>query len=288
MAKNMKNRKPRTAKKTATKPKVSSTLALAVKSIISKELENKYVTSFPGRANAVYPGVAWAGAGSGILQIPQIRNNGTVTNIVPLMPPIQQGLADFNRVGDKIRPINMTVHFDVSMFTKNINSNYLLVRLLCLSDKSIKDTEALNFNTVVPQTGTPVDTQLFDYGNGTNGAFNGVPYDVNWRINRKRYTVHHDRVFKLLKGYGNNPQSTNPVPYAGAITDQNPLSTQRLTFKIRCPQELKYQSATSQFPTNFAPFWCLGFIQPDGDGTTGYLDNQVLVNYTTHFDYEDA
>lgn len=274
--------------KTKRVAKLSKPMTLAVKRIIHKEVENKYVTSYPARADSIFPGQLWASAGSGVLQLPYIRNNSTLVNIVPIMPPIAQGLGDFNRVGDKVRPLRMTIHFDVSMFSKNVNANFLLCRLLCLSDKSIRDTEALIYNTLPGQPGTPVDTQLFDYGNGTNGAFNGSPYDVNWRVNRKRYTVHHDRVFKLVKGYGQLPHSTNEVPYAGSIQNIDHWQTQRFTLRIKCPAELKYESDSRLFPTNFAPFWALGFVQPDGDGTVDYLANQVMVNYTTHFDYEDA
>jgi len=262
-------------------------MTLAVKRIIHKEVENKYVTSYPARADASQPGQPWAAAGTGVLQVPSIRNNVTLSNIVPIMPPIAQGLTDSSRVGDKIRPLSMSIHFDVSMFSKNVNANFLLVRLLCLSDKAIKTTLDLPF-TAGSHVGTPVDTQLFDYGNGVNGGFNGSPYDVNWRVNRKRYTVHHDRVFKLVKGYGQLPHSTNEVPYAGSVQCIDHWMTQRFTLKIKCPKELKYQTDLDLFPTNFAPFWAVGFVQPDGDGTVDYLANQIMVNYTTHFDYEDA
>jgi len=259
----------------------------AVKKIVHGEVENKYVTSFAGRDGAVQSGTPWSGQGTGVLQSPAIRNNLAISNIVPIIPPIIQGLEDFNRVGDKIRPLSLVIHFDISMFGKNLNSNLLLCRLLVLSDKAIKTTDALPFTPGVT-TGTPVDTQLFDYGNGNNGAFNGVPYDVNWRVNRKRYTVHHDKQFKLMKGVGQSPQYTNEIPYAGSQQYIAGTQTHRMSLKIKCPPTFQYQTNLNKHPTNFAPFWAFGFVQPDGDGTVDYLANQVMVNYTTHLVYEDA
>ena len=287
-----KKRKTKFTKKTKTKAtaKLSAPVKNAVKKIIRGEIENKYLTLYPasGAPGVIGPGSAWAAAGTAILQLPAVRNSALGVSIIPLLPPCSQGLGENQRIGDKTRPLSLRVDFTVSMFGKNVNANLLHCRLMCLKDKAIKTIPDLIYNAIVPQVGTPLDQQLMDYGNGTNGGYNGVPYDQHWRINTKRYTVLSDLKFELRKGYGQTPQATNQVPYAGSITSMDSAQTKTFSVSLGLPPTLLYTDANAVYPTNFAPFWCFGFCQPDGDGTVSYLDNQVMVNYTTHFTYEDA
>jgi len=261
---------------------------------LARNLENKYVTSYPGLAGALNSGTPWAGTGTAILQSPAIRNNVVVQNIHPIMPPIAQESAAFagsqqnQRVGNRIKPKSLRVDFIVTIRGENVNSNLLLCRMMVLTDKSLKNSNDLVYNAAIPQLGTPVDSLLFNYGNGTYGGFNGVPYDVNWRVNTNRYNVISDRVLKLQKGYGQMPAPGNVVPYAGSVTTIDGHQTYKYSINIPCPEFLKYESNTESFPSNFSPFWACGFCQPDGDGTTDYLNQYVMVNYVTHLVYEDA
>lgn len=285
-----KKRKMRAAKSSKTKKtaKLSKPVKNAVKKIIRGDIENKYLALYPNLPSATSPGACWAGAGTAILQLPAVRNSALGVNIVPLLPPCAQGVAQHQRIGDKIRPISLKVDFTVSYDGRNVNANLLHCRLMCLRDKSIKRIPDLVYNAAIPQLGTPVDLQLMDFGNGTNGGYNGSPYDQHWRINTERYSVISDLKFELRKGFGQTPQATNSVPYAGSITSMDSTMTRNFSVSVPTPQTLMYSNDTDLYPTNFAPFWCFGFTQPDGDGTVDYLANLVMVNYTSHFVYEDA
>jgi len=266
--------------------KLSAPVTAAVKQIVRGDLENKYLTLFPGYVNAISPGLAWAAQGTGILQVPAVRNSALGINIVPLLPPLSQGVQQNQRIGDKVRPVSLKVDFTVSFDGRNVNSNVLACRLMCLKDKSIKTIKDLIFSATQP--GTPVDQQLMDYGNGVNGGYNGLPYDQHWRINTERYSVISDLKFELRKSFGQTPHATNSVPYAGSLQFTDSTMTRQFSVTVPTPQTLLYSNDLDLYPTNFAPFWCIGFSQPDGDGTVDYLANAIMVNYTTHFVYEDA
>ena len=275
--------------------KASTAFVKKVQAVIHKNSEDKYVTLFPNAWTglAIQPGAGWNGQGTAIYQSPPIRNNAVVSNIIPLLPPIEQSnavLGQFSeamqRVGNRITPKSLRVDFTVSFRSDNVNANQLMVRLMCLSDKSIRNVPDLIASAGVP--GTPTDAELFNYGNGTYGTFNGIPYDMKWRVNRNRYTVHSDKVFRLEKGYGQLPAPTNPVPYAGSVTTISPAMTKSFSVNIPTPKELIYETNTKVYPSNFAPFWACGFVQPDGDGTVVYLTDYIMVNYTTHLVFEDS
>jgi hypothetical protein len=62
----------------------------------------------------------------------------------------------------------------------------------------------------------------------------------------------------------------------------------KFSVKIPTPKVLKYSRNLDTYPSNFAPFLCLGYVQPDGNASPDNLLTRVACNFVTHLDYEDA
>jgi len=281
-------RRRRPARKAKKVAKLSTPMKKAIVKVIHQNAEDKYASVFPGMGGVLNPGAPWSGtAGSAIFMAPNILNNLTLTSVYPLLPSIVQGTAAFQRIGDKITPKSLRTVFTITVNPAVVPSEDLMCRLFVLSDKSIKDATALNTSPSTP--GTPIESELLDNGDGSYVGFVGKPRDIGMKVNRGRYTVHHDRVIKVVKGEGDLGVFANV--YQGS---QDYVATQQsiqLTLRTPLPKNLVYAQNNFQYPANAAPFWCLGFVQPSGDGTVAQvvaLNNHILVNYTTHFDYEDC
>jgi len=267
--------------------KLSKPMRNAIVKVFHQNTEDKYAAVYPGAGGAVNPGAPWAFPGSAIFQTPNILNTVALQTIHPCLPPVQQGVASFNRIGDRIAPKSLMIKFSVTVNPAVVPVEDLVARLLILTDKSLKETDLLIASPVNP--GTPIDTQLFDNGDGTYVGFTGVPRDLTQKVNRERYTVHHDRLIRITKGQGD--LGNIPNVYQGNMTFASSAMSHELTLRVPLPKTLNYAQNNFAYPTNAAPFWTLGFVQPSGDGSPAQivaLNNHLLVNYTSHFSYEDA
>lgn len=268
---NPKWKKPR-AKKGKGAKKGTALIKAVAKQVVASALEDKYNISIAQSSG-----------------LPIYFNAGINTNleVYPLLPKIVLGTDSFNRVGDKIRPKKFMVSVVITANGNYTSSQINQVRLFMLEDKSIRDTLALQ-QVLATQPGTPIGSQLLrtgDIGGGTSG-FAGYPSQIMLRVNRERYTVFHDRVLECLSGQGQTPQSSNG--YVGNQTFVSGEQCWKLTFTIPTPAVLKYSQTISPYPTNFAPFLCLGYVQPDGNALPDNLLTRVACNWVSHLDYEDA
>lgn len=252
-------------------PKSTKALVKAVaKKVVSDALEDKYCTSTTGNIGGV----------------PTYFNAsiGTNAEVYRCLPEIFEGVASNQRVGDKIKPKRLRVDFVITANGSYNSSQLNQVRLFVLQDKSIRNVLALK-DVALTQIGTPIGSQLLDLG-GTLTGFLGQPYQIMSRVNRERYTVFKDQVFELCSGTGQTPQAGNT--YNGTQTFVSGQQCWRASVNIPCPAVLKYSNSVDTFPTNFAPFFCLGYTQPDGNATPDNILTRVAVNWVIHLDYEDA
>lgn len=230
------------------------------KKVVSDALEDKYARAEPQSGGQ------------------PVLFNSTITlftEFYPLLPTITQGVDSYQRVGDKIRPKSLIV--DVQMAMNGALSTAMMnrVRLFLMESKGVRDFSLRD--QIQP-------TQLLDFGN-TVGAFTGLPNQTLVRVNRRAFKVFHDKLYVMSKGVGTTPQT------AGAGGTQTSMSANQvinLRFKIPCPAVLHYNSPLATYPTNFAPFITLGYVQPDGDISPDTAVNKVAMTYSAHLDYEDA
>lgn len=263
--KNKNKNKKRSNKKT---PAVALVKAVA-KKVVADALEDKYVT------------VSMNSSGSPTYFNAPIASNA---EIYPVLPQISQGTNSDNRVGDRIRPKRLRVDFVITVNGAYNSSQLNQVRLFVLQDKAIKNVLALK-DIPLTQTGTPIANQLIDYG-GSVGQFTGVPDVIMRRVNKQRYQVYKDRTIELIAGTGQTPQVING--YNGTQTFVSGQQCFKLSCVIPTPATLIYSAAADTYPSNFAPFMCLGYVQPDGNAFPDNILQRVAVNFVAHLDYEDA
>lgn len=255
------------ASKAAAKPTVALVRAVA-KKVVAASLEDKYQTRLIQSTG-----------------FPRYFNTPiTANDIYPLLPAISQGVDVNNRIGDKIRPKRMRVDFTITTNNDTDSSLDVNVRLLVLEDKSIKaSAQLIPIATVQP--GTPIDSQLLQYGS-TVAGYTGIPTDDMARVNTERYTVIKDIRKELIKGMGQGPTPANS--FLGTQAFISGQQTYKVSVVILTPAVLKYSQTLDTFPSNFAPFFVLGYVQPDGNAGLTSLTQRVAVNFVTHLDFEDA
>ena len=267
---NPKYKKPyvRKGKKASALPSAVSLVKAVAKKVVSDALEDKYVTtSIVGTGLPLYFNAAIS----------------STSEIYPLLPAIVQGTNANNRVGDKIRPKRLRVDFVITANGSYTSSQLNQVRVFILEDKSIRFTPALR-DIALTQIGTPIATQLLDFGSNP-GGFLGLPSHVMARANRQRYTVFADKVKEICSGSGITPQ---PPAYTGTQVFVSGQQCVKFSVRIPTPKVLKYSQALDTWPSNFAPFMCLGYVQPDGNISPDNLLTRVACNWVAHLDYEDA
>lgn len=253
---------------------MTTAVTAIVNRVVHKNIEDKYSAASNGNPNSA----SFPAAQTFTCAI------DNVSKIYPLLPLISQGTSDFQRVGDKIHPTHLVVKFTMTCSgspTTN-SSEQLWGRLFILHDKGIKDGTLLS--------STPITTQLIDVGNGTTSGYNGFPCDNNFRVNKRRYRVYHDKLIKFQRGYGTLPQAGNPVPFIGDQIYTSPLATHQMTLRVPVPKVLSYAQELDTWPSNWAPFFCFGYQDPQALAAhkAGEMDYRVAISWTSHFDYEDA
>jgi len=87
-------------------------------------------------------------------------------------------------------------------------------------------------------------------------------------------------------GSGQTPNSTNS--YVGTQQFVGTQQAWKLRFNIPTPAVLKYSAFNDDYPSNFAPFICLGYIQPDGNASPDNLITRIQMIYRSHLWFEDA
>ena len=238
------------------------------KKVIDSQLEDKYVAYTMVPAPPGTPGYP-------------ISFNASITTgseLYPLLPPLLNGVSSYQRVGDRIRPKRLTVDVILSANGGLTSSQLNMVRLFLISDKSYG-----NWDDV--RTNTPITTELLNSGSGTQG-FTGIPASLMMPVNAEKYKVYHDKVIQVRAGSGQTPNGTNA--YVGTQTFVGTQQAWKLRFTIPTPAVLKYSGFNADYPSNFAPFICLGYIQPDGNASPDNLITRVQMLYRSHLWFEDA
>lgn len=257
-------------RKRAAKAKTMTNLVSAlVKKEIHKSAEDKYVTVF----QSTYPVAQLVTAG-----IP------TMSDFKEICPIITQGSKMNQRIGNKVLPKSLVLKVTLTMTGSSTtnSSDILWGRLFVLTHKSYKDYTSLFAN------GNAGSLLLTDGENET--YYKGYPGDENWRVNRRLWTVHHDKTFKMQRGFGLLPGAANPTPYIGDQIYTSPLCQQHFTLKVPCPKELLFENSTVASATNWAPVLGLGYNLPQQNPTVfpaSGSDYRIAMSYTSHFVYED-
>lgn len=166
------------------------------------------------------------------------------------IPRTRQGVDEHNRIGDAIQPISCTLHLDIAALV-TLGPMDRTVHVFLMTAKSVK---ALDNYTAIPIT------QLLDKGDGTNTIFDGTSFTSMLPVNAKNFTVLKHKKIRLVKGFGG--ANASAVGGTAGTTDGSIVPQgqyHHLRMKVKLPKKLVYDSAPTKYPTNAAPFWCIGW-----------------------------
>lgn len=203
---------------------------------------------------------------------------GVSADFLALLPPVTQGTAQSQRIGNKVRPTKLVIRgyviYNADAGSAKQDARMIGGRLFCFQDKATRSysNNVLNYH-------------LLDNG-GTSENFVGTP--INWCTphNSDQFTWYADKKMKFLKpfGYTNNTTPTTSNAITGMDSSLFHPFTITLTAK-QLPAVLLYDQTDSvSYPTNFAPYLALGycdFFNGSPDTTTTQLAMQF--NATLYF-----
>lgn len=208
-------------------------------------------------------------------------------NIFPLGPDpiscvINQGVGQGDRVGNQIKTKKLLFKGTLSPAPYNSTDNAfpvpVMVKLWILYDKTDPIAEPDPW------------TNLFQNGNTTKGLSNDLT-DMWAPVNKDRYHVAHERVFKL--GFANYDYSTqsgvDPIAQAANYYINNDYQL-NANFSIDLtdayPKIVKFQDGQTT-PTSRGLFAVWAFSAASGSPVSG-AQSLVKLQYMQSYEYEDA
>lgn len=248
-AKTAKNRPSKVIAKAITSAK-KSVFAKKVLAVVNRNEETKYVAN-----NIVSPAIA----------IPAAQT--TPLNFARIMPFLTQGVQDFQRVGDKVKPLRARTFWT------------------CFPDPAVTGLYDITMNLVIVRVkGAQTDlavaatpgTDFLRVGNGGQTDPNDPNQEVmlteinRYPVNTERYTVLKHFKHRFCKG-ANNIQG--PV---GAATNNSPPTggpaspTKVFTFSWK-PPTLLYDNAAATLPTNHYPVYLIWATANDASAAAAHV-----------------
>ena len=244
------------------KAPVSRPLRAAIKAVAKSQLETKYVGETIFAQQLITAGASVPG------------------NLNRMLAQVGQGIADNQRIGDRIEPIRATTRWTVH-FQNAVSTNFedLQYHLIILAVKGVKNGSALA--TVSPNT-------LLRNGAGGNvdptvGVFSQNQFieQVNhYPVNTDQYTVLKRFTHRFAKG----SYDITGVPGAaatGQISNSSPCVTFSYTWT---PPTLDYNTAVDTLPTNHYPV----FIHWVSVNDAGAYSGNLVYGCRTDLFYKDA
>jgi len=199
-----------------------------------------------------------------------VRHNSTITNgdLVPIVQSIGTGTLDYQRVGDRITPKYLTVFGRVWLSDQSMATNRPLeVRVVAFNAKQYKSNSSV----------TSIDTSTLLRGElGTLVSYNGTIMHSALPMNDAQFSRVFDKRIRL------NMQASAGSSYPSSIASSSAF----FSFKVKCPKYFKYDTTTNT-PTNFAPFFAIGYTYLDGT-PADVLSPEVYCSATSSLTYEDA
>jgi len=204
-----------------------------------------------------------------------VPHNSAITgaDFIPLIPTVNQGTDDFQRIGDVIRPTRMVVKGLIAANRTYTNTNQvLLVRVVIVSPKA-----SVSAAVTVPLLNTFAGELLQpNLSTGTQvQAFNGQQPELLYPINRDAFHVHMDKIFRIAPSAPDRACEENPGEYV------------MWKKSVKLPKKLTYDTGVNT-PNNFCPIYALGYAYADGTGPDTLAITKIISNVTCRLSFKDA
>jgi hypothetical protein len=240
-----------------------------VQRLVANQAEMKYVTEGLRVPNGITNLATWGGFSSAITGVGEIY---------AALPRTYQGLDDHQRIGNKISPKYVKIKLDITSTTWDDNSSRdRTVHVFLLTATSVK---SLDNHTAIPIT------QLLNKGDGTNVSFDGTAYTAQYPVNTSEFRVLKHVRKRMVKGFG-QPNGTTSSTAGGTDSVISPSGQYaHITLNVKIPKTFKFDRATQHYPTNYAPFLCIGFT--DNKARDGAPLDYINVLGQVQMGYKDA
>lgn len=249
-------------------PRKMSTFAKRVMAVVNRTEETKYVANaHDANGNPLTP------------LFNPTPNIDVVGKFYPALPRLGQGTDDYQRIGNKIAPKSLAVSLKVSMNAVDLSANAIMVAIYYGTSRTEKTWQAAN----------PLPTAaILDDGDGTNSVFAGDRFDLTKPLDRKLVNARRI-VFRLSKTAGLQNWDAVPGQPQGNNSTSNGISEKNVLLKFRVPKSLVYQQATASYPSNYAPWYAIGFCHTDGSPIDLAADAELVsVTPQVHMYFKDA
>lgn len=204
-----------------------------------------------------------------------IPHNSAITgaDLIPVLPALNQGTDDYERIGDQIRPTGLVVKGLIASNRTYVNTNQvLLVRVVIISPKASSSAGV----TVPLLNSYAAELLQPNLSTGTQVApFNGNQVELQYPINRDSFHVHFDKTFRIAPSK------------ADAAMEENPAEYRTFTKSIKLPAKLTYDTGVN-FPNNFCPIYGLGYAYADGTGPDTLATTKIISNVTARLTFKDS
>jgi len=242
---------------------LTTTQKTQVKRLVSSPAELKYRGKFPiyNSSGGVKDLGTWTAFSSGITG---------VAEIMYALPPVLTGTDNWQRIGNKIKPKRLTCTLDIAATIHDTSRAVdKTVHIFLMTSKAVRDLD--NYSAI------PITTMLED-GQGGNTSFDGTAIGSMYPVDKNNFTVLHHKTFRLVKGFGLPTDST--VNTSAATTDSviSPsTSYRRIKMNVKTPKTLLYDTHAKSYPSNFAPFFVIGYTNNNPvDTASNGVDLMVL------------
>lgn len=254
--------------------KLSRPMSKAVKKIVNKmeETNEKQKVAFGAGSGANYDNKDFPG-------IPQ-----NSTDLMRLIPTIDQGVERDERQGAKIRMTSLTgtffAHIPAALTpatpAENSAVSGIQCRLLILSCKQVQAVGQFESNW---SAGQLFNRQFLKNGSDATG-FNGDLWSLRWPVNTQLFTKHYEKYFMLKRGYvrGDTANGATTTPEVAVIKK----------FRIKCKNKiLQFNEPSTTEHTNWSLFGILLYANNDSSLTTG-SPGPVKGNLYTKLNWKEA
>lgn len=247
----------------ARKKKPAKSLITTVKRIIMGQAETKYAADNHDRNGAADLANVWTlqdiGAGA--------------AKFLPMIPRIEQGTDENNRVGDTINPVGrLCTTLQFAYKADDLSGSAIKVEIWYGTTKARKSWED-----------NPLTADTFlDNGDGTNSS-PSLSREGTLLPTDKRMVSFRKKTFILCKSDGNT----------GGVGDGlNSANGGKFYRAVRLyhspPKKLKYTKGDDEYPSNYAPGYFINYTYVNGEATSqAEIDSKINISSRTHIHFKD-
>lgn len=250
----------------ARRKRPSKAMKEQIASVLAGKQETKFVLDGPWNFDSSLSLETFTGFTSGIT---------STSEVYALIPKITQGTDDMNRIGQIIQPVSLNTRVNLALYTQHSQCVYVDV-YFCHS-KTVKSAN---------NTSSVVVSKLLNAGDGTNVGYDGTSFTAMLPINKSEFTLIAHKRIKLEKVGGNPNYELDPSLGTSSISPSRYCAS--FSQKIKLPQRLIYEQASSQYPSNTFPFMMVGFCGADAMGGIAPIAARCQVQAQSHFYFKDS